>query len=149
MLMERMRVEEFGESKDEDFGWVNLVFLYGFSLKIFFGSSLHFVGIRVFIVGCMRNAKSQLQPNRSFWQLELSTRTSCEFESWANCLARLEVLSYSAPAIVTLQLLLHTSHVCHSSDLPVTRSNREALLECTLLELSSHLLTYYPYIIPT
>ena len=27
MLMEKVRVEEFGESKDEDCGWVNLVFL--------------------------------------------------------------------------------------------------------------------------
>ena len=34
MLMERVKVEEFGESKDADCGWVNLVFLYGFSLKI-------------------------------------------------------------------------------------------------------------------
>ena len=29
-----------------------------FSLKILFGSSLHFMGIRVFIVGCVRNVKS-------------------------------------------------------------------------------------------
>jgi len=97
----------------------------------------------------MRNAKCQLQPNRAFWQLSLVTGTSHEFELRANCLARLEVLSYSATAGVTLQLLLHASHVCHSGDLLVARSSREALLECTLLELSSHFLTHYPYIIPT
>ena len=56
--MERVRVEEFGKSKDEDCGLVNLVFFYGFSLKILSGCSLHFVGIRVFIVGCVWNAKS-------------------------------------------------------------------------------------------
>ena len=66
MSMEMIRVEEFGESKDEDYGWINLVFFYGFSLKILPGISQHFMGIRVFIVGCMRNAKSQLQPNRAF-----------------------------------------------------------------------------------
>ena len=59
-------------------------------------------------------------------------------ESRANYLARLEILSYNAIVGVTLQLPLHDSHVYHSSDLPVTRSNRETLLKCILLELSSH-----------
>ena len=78
----------------KDYGWVNL----------------YFVGIRVFIVGCVWNAKSQLQPNRVFWPLDLATGMNCEFESRANCLARLEVLSCSAIAGVTLQLpcMLHT-----------------------------------------
>ena len=143
--MERVRVEEFEESKDENYGRVNLVFL----LKILSRSSLHFMGIRVFIVGYMRNAKSQLQPNRAFWWLDLATRTSREFESPANCLAKLKVLSYTATAGVTLQLPLHASHVCHFGDLPVARSSRETFLECTLLELSSHFFTHYPYIIPT
>ena len=40
VTMERVRVEEFGESKDEDYGWVNLIFLLGFSLKILSGSSI-------------------------------------------------------------------------------------------------------------
>ena len=68
------------------------------------------MGIRVFMVGCIWNAKSQLQPNKVFWQLELATRTSHEFESRANNLARLEVLSCSTTAGVTLQLpyMLHT-----------------------------------------
>ena len=51
-------------------------------LKILFRSSLHFVGIRVFIVGCMRNAKSQLQPNRAFWRLDLAIGTSRELTAW-------------------------------------------------------------------
>ena len=89
----------------------------------------------------MRNVKSQLQPNRAFWRLDLATGTSCEFESRANCLARLEVLSCSATVGMTLQLPLHVSLVCHSGNLPVARSSHEALLEYTLLELSSHSLT--------
>ena len=112
-------------------------------------SSLPFVGIMEFIVMCMRNAKSQFQPNKAFWRLELMTGMSRKFELRANCLARLEDFSCSALAVVTLQLPLHASHVCHSGNLPVTRSNRETPLNCTYLEFSSHFLTHYPYIILT
>ena len=99
-------------------------FSLGFSLKILFGSSLHFMGIRVFIVGCMRHAKSQLQPNRVFWRLELTTGMSREFESRANCLARLEVLSCSALAVMTLQLLC-ILHTCATfGDFPVASQSR-------------------------
>ena len=86
----------------------------------------------------MRNAKSQLQPNRAFWRLELATGMSCEFELRANCLPKLEVLSCSVLAVVTFQLpcMLHTCATF--GDLPVTRSSLKALLECTHLKLSSH-----------
>ena len=70
-------------------------------------------------------------------------------ESRANCLTRLKVLSCSAPIVVTLQLPLHASHVCHSGDLPIARSSPETPLNCTLLEISLHPLTHYPYIILT
>ena len=75
----------------------------------------------VFIVGCVWNAKSQLQLNRVFWQLELTIGTSRKFESRANGLVRLEVLSYSATASITLQLpcMLHTCAIL--GDLPVVR----------------------------
>ena len=82
-------------------------------------------------------------------QVVLVTRACDWNELRANCLARLEVLSRSATTGVTLQLPLHASHVCHSSDLPVARSSREALLDCTLLSFSSHSLTHYPYMILT
>ena len=107
------------------------------------------MGIRLFIVRCVWNAKSQLQPNKVFWQLELVTGTSHEFESQANCLAKLEVLSYSTTAGLTLQLP-YMLHMCATfSNLPFARSNHEAFLECTLLSFSSHSLTHYPYMIPT
>ena len=87
----------------------SILFFFRVSLLKFSLEALHFVGIRIFIVGCVWNAKSQLQPNRVFWRLEFATGMSCEFKSRANYLARLEVLSYSAIAGVTLQLpLLHT-----------------------------------------
>ena len=57
-LMERVRVEEFRETKEEDCGRVNLVFLLGFSLKILSGSSLHFMGIRVYSRVCMECEES-------------------------------------------------------------------------------------------
>ena len=114
-------------------------FLQDFSLKILSGSSLHFVGIRVFIVRYIRNVKSQLQPNRAFWRLELTIGTSCEFESRANCLARLEVLSCSAIAGVTLQLPLHASHVCHIGDLLVTSQLRDPVAR---FFLSAHFLSF-------
>ena len=79
----------------------------------------------------------------------LVTRARDWNESRANCLARLEVLSCSATAGMTLQLPLHASHVCHSGDFPVMRSSCETLLECTFLSISSYSLKYYPYMIST
>ena len=107
------------------------------------------MGIRVFIVGCVWNTKSQLQPNRVFWLLKLTTGMSCEFESQANYLARLEVLSCNATVGMTLQLpyMLHTCATFGNS--LVARSSHEALLDCTLLTFSSYSLTHYPYMIPT
>ena len=88
LTMERKRVEEFEESLCEDCGWVNLV-LYS----------------RV-----RRNVKSQFFPNRVVWRLGLATGLSHEFKPWANGLASLGLLSYSATIGLTLQLpcMLHT-----------------------------------------
>ena len=134
---------------DESILFFSRVSLSKFSLKILSRSSLHFVGIREFIVKCMRNAKSQLQPNRAFWRLELATGMSREFELRANCLPKLEVLSCSVLAVVTFQLpcMLHTCATF--GDLPVARSSRKAFLECTHFKFSLHSLTHNPYIIPT
>ena len=62
--------------------------------------------------------KVKFVTNRVVWRLGHVTCLSRESELRANCLARLEVLSYSAPASMTLQLpcMLHT---CTSfGDLP-------------------------------
>ena len=70
--------------------------------------------------------------NRVFWRLGLATGMSRKFELRAKYLAKLEVLSCSATACVTLQLpyMLHTCATFR--DLPVARSSHEALLECIL-----------------
>ena len=68
------------------------------------------------------------RPNRAFWRLKLTTRMSREFELRANYLVRLEVLSYSAPAVMTLQLPLHASHVCHFCDLLVVSQSRDLVM---------------------
>ena len=53
--------------------------------------------------------------NRAFWRLKLVTGTSREFESRANCLVRLEVLSCSATTSVTVHLP-YMLHMCVTFD---------------------------------
>ena len=92
------------------------------------------MGIKVFIVGCVRYAKSHFSTNKAFWRLDLTTGTSR-----ANCLARLEVLSCSALAVVTHQLPLHALQVCHSDDLPIASQLRDPV---TILLWIAHFLRF-------
>ena len=89
--------------------------------KILSRNSLHFVDIRVFIVGCVWNAKNQLQPNRMFWRLGLTTGTSHELTTWPDwkfcpVVQQLAWL-FSSPACFTRVPPLAT---CQSRD-PVAR----------------------------
>ena len=59
------------------------------------------------------NAKSQFFPNRVDWRLGLATWLSRESKPWVNWMAKLDSLSYSAPAGVTVQLLFML-HLCAS-----------------------------------
>ena len=117
----------------------SILFFSKVSLSKFSRKLSTFRGCKGIIVGCMRNTKSQLQPNRAFWWLELTTGTSREFESWVNCLARLEVLSCSAIVGVTLQLpcMLHTCATF--GDSPVTSQSRDPV---TRLFLGAHSWTF-------
>ena len=92
--------------------------------------------------------KVRFFPNRVVWRLGLATWLSCDSESQANYLARLEVFSCSAPASMTVQLpyMLHTCALF--DDLPTVSQSRGPT-KCTLLNFSSHSLTHYPYMIPT
>ena len=92
--------------------------------------------------------KVRFVTNRVVWWLGLATWLSRKSKSRANCLARLEVLSCSAPVGETLQLpyMLHT---CASfGDLPTMRSNHKALLSAhfwAFLHTFSHItLTWFP-----
>ena len=79
------------------------------------------MGIKVFIVRCVWNAKSQVSNKQGV----LATRPCDWNKSRANCLARLEVLSYSVIVGVTLQLpcMLHTCATF--GDLPVASQSRD------------------------
>ena len=61
--------------------------------------------------------KSHILPNRVFWRLDLATGLSHEFKLQANDLASLGLLSYSATAGMTLQLLTCLARVHHSCGL--------------------------------
>ena len=144
MSMERVRVEEFGESNDEDYGWINLVSLgflsqnYLWKLSTFFGYKGIYSGV---YEECKKSCFNQTRHSgNSTPRLERVVILSRELTAWPN---------WKFCPVVTLQLPLHASHVCHSGDMPVTRSSHETPLNFTHLEFSSHPLTQYPYIIPT
>ena len=61
--------------------------------------------------------KSQFFSNKVFWRLDLATRMSREFKLRTNGLANLGLLSCSATAGTTLQLLTCLARVQHSSSL--------------------------------
>ena len=61
--------------------------------------------------------KSQFFPNRVFWRLDLVTGLSREFKPRANGLASLGLLSCSATASATLQLLACLAREHHSGSL--------------------------------
>ena len=71
-----------------------------------------------------RNVKCHILPNRVFWRLDLATGLSCEFKPRANGLASLGLLSCSAIAGATLQLLACLAHVQHSGGLQVASHSR-------------------------
>ena len=103
----------------------------------------------VFILEREWNAKSQVFQNRAGWWLGLAIWLIREFKLRANRIAKLDFLSCSAPAGMTVHLL-YILHSCASSGgLPAASPSLESLLLCTNLSISSHSLTHYPYMIPT
>ena len=92
----------------------------------------------VFILGWEWNVKSQVFQNRAGSWLGLAAWLSREFQPRGNWIASCPILSYSAPAGVTLQLLACLARVlllaACSRESPV-RSSRETLFSCTLLSI--------------
>ena len=82
---------------------------------------------------CVWNAKCQFFLNRVLWRLELTTGLSREFKLRANCLASLGLLSCSAIAGVTLQLL-YMLHTCASFGDLSAASQSQGLAELHTLE---------------
>ena len=104
-------------------------FSLGFFSQNFLWKLSTICGYKGYLYWCVFGMwKFRFVTNRVIWRLGLTTWLSRESEQRANCLARLEILSCSAPAGATLQLpcMLHT---CASfGDLLAARSSREALL---------------------
>ena len=101
---------------DESILLFSRVFLSKFSQEVLYIS--WYKGL--YIVGWERNAKSQFFPNRVVWRLGLTTGLRREFKPQANSLASLGLLSYSATAGMTLQLLSMLHTCANFGGLPVT-----------------------------
>ena len=113
----------------------SILFFSRVSLSKFSLETLYISWVQGYLQWCVRGMRKVIfQPNNAFWQLNLATGMSRKFESRANWLARLEVLSCSAPAVVTLQLP-YVLHTCATfGNLPIMRSSHETFLECTHLK---------------
>ena len=109
---------------DESILFFSRVSLSKFSLEALFLSWVK----GVFILGWEWNVKSQVFQNRAGSQLGLATWLSREFQPRGNWMASCPILSCSALAIMTLQLLACLTRVqllaAYSRESP-TRSSRE------------------------
>ena len=70
----------------------------GLSLKTLFGRSLHFMGIRVFIVGYKKEYKKSFFNKTGYTDESLATGMSHEFQSLDNKMAKL----YFCPIVIQL-----------------------------------------------
>ena len=89
MSMERVKVVEFKNQRNKIVDGSILFFFRVFSLKILYRSSLHFVGIRVFIVGYVRNVKIHFSAKHGVLathsQLGQVASSSCTIIDRPNC----------------------------------------------------------------
>ena len=128
---------------DESILFFSRVFLSKFSLE-----PLHFVCIRVFIVGYEMECEKLVFNKTGCIRKSLVTRMSCEFQSPVNRMTKLYFLSCSDPTVLALQLPACFTYVQHFGKLPLASQSRVTSC-CTHLIKSSHSLTHNPYIIPT
>ena len=109
-------------------------FLWGFSLKILFRSSLSFVGKRCIYTG-VRMECEESSFSKQGWLMAWLSR---EFQPWGNWMANCPILSCSALVGMTLQLLACLAWVLPSvacSRKSPVRSSRESLFFLHTLEL--------------
>ena len=152
VTVERVRVEEFEESLCKDCGWVNLVFLYGLSLKILSGSSQYFVGIRGIYTGVRKECEVTFFHNKVEWRLGLMTWLSRRSKPRANWMASLDFLSCSAIASMMVQLLCMLHSCASSSSLQAASHPRDPVASpcftatswAFLHTLSHTTLTWFP-----
>ena len=109
----------------------SILFFFRVSLSKFSLETLFLLWVKgVFILGWEWNVKSLVFQNRAGSQLGLAAWLSREFQPRGNWTASCPILSYSAPASMTLQLLACLARVqllaAYSRKLPA-RSNCESL----------------------
>ena len=130
----------------------SILFFFRDSLSIFSLEALYISWVwGVFILGWEWNVKSQVFQNRAGWRLGLATWLSREFQPQGNWMVSMYFLSYSAPTSMMLQLLacLACVQLLAACKLRATREIQSQVpISCTILSISSHSLTCYPYMIP-
>ena len=102
---------------DESILLFSRVFLSKFPLQALY--SLHFVGIRVFIVGYEMECEKTFFNKTGCTDKSLTTGISPEFQSPNNRMARLYFLSCSDPTVLTLQLPACFTCVLHFGKSPL------------------------------
>ena len=106
----------------------------------------------IFMPVCVWNAKSQFFQNRAGWRLGLATWLSREFQLRGNWTARLDFLSCSATANMTVQLLCMLGTRATSGDLQAMSYPRDPVASpcffaqswAFLHTLSHTTLTWFP-----
>ena len=117
-------------------------------------SSIHFVGIKVFIAGYEMECEKSLFSKTGCIGESLATGMSREFQSLVTKLGQtlLFVLQCSDPAVLTFHLPACFTCVLHFNQSPFASQLRVPVtshLFVAHLIKSSHSLTHNPYIIPT
>ena len=104
-----------------------------FSLKILSGSSLHFVGIKVFIVGYEMECEKSVSTKQGVLVSHFAIGMSHKFQSLVNRKARLYFLSYSDPTVLTLQLPACSTRVLDSGKSPLASQSQDPITSCLLM----------------
>ena len=120
VLNERNSKSLYIKIVDESILFFSKVFLSIFSLEVLYISWVE----RVFILEWEWNAKSQVFRKKVGWWLGLATWLSREFKLRANRIARLDFLSCSALADVTIHLLCMLHSCASFGSLPTTSQPR-------------------------
>ena len=120
---------------DESILLFSRVYLSKFSLE-----TLHFMGIRVFIVGYVKECEKSFFCKTGGFGEWLTTRMSREFQSPNNRMAKLNFLFCSDPAIMTLQL-----PECSTRDIfgesPLASQSRDPVTRCSLIAHTGQIFT--------
>ena len=120
----------------------SILFLQDFSFKILFGSSLHFMDIRVFIVRHEKECEKSIFSKTGCTSESLTTGISHEFQLPDNRMAKLYFLSCNDPAILTLQLSACFTRILDSGESPLASQSRDLVARCLLMHTLDQFFTF-------